>query len=274
MSAPAVQTVDEKAPRPSAQCSLTAAQALWGEGNLQPAEARFATDLATALKLKRDRDIAIFGSALCSGARAMADQLKARISCYEWEARQVALAVSLNLRSSAGFLLKTHQVSATDGFPAGRQYDCILVVLRLHQRPDRGRLIKQLAAALKPGGTLCLVNYLGGAEPLPPETRERLFSDAAPGPLWRASDLHFALVGAGLEVGVEFDVTQKFKEAIVSGFSGMKDVVLSIMRQQANAGEALTEEVKMWAARHDLMKAGKLEVRCTFAMKREPRAGA
>jgi hypothetical protein len=91
--------------------------------------------------------------------------------------------------------------------------------------------------------------------------------------LWRPSDLHFALVAAGLEVGVEFDVSQKFRDAIVLGFGGMKDIVLSVMRDKASAGEALTDEVKLWAARHDLMKAGKLEVRCTFAMKREARAG-
>jgi hypothetical protein len=46
------------------------------------------------------------------------------------------------------------------------------------------------------------------------------------------------------------------------------------MRNQAQAGEALTKEVQLWAARHDQMKAGRLEVRCTFAMKREARAGA
>jgi SAM-dependent methyltransferase len=258
----------------SSQGGLSAAQALWGEGNTQPAEQRFAMDLATALKLRKDKDIAVFGSGLCSGARAIAGQLKARVSCYEWDAGLYGGGNALNARSSAGFLIKTHHIAFAEGFPAGRQYDCVFVVLRLHQRPDKNRLIKQLAGALKPGGTLCLVNYLSGSEPLPADARARLFADAAPGPLWRATDLHFALVSTGLEVGVEFDVTAKFRDAIVAGFGGMKDVVLAIMRQQANAGEALTQEVKLWAARHDLMKSGQLEVRCTFAMKREARAGA
>lgn len=275
MSAAAVQGQEASQPaKQSTQCALSAAQALWGEGNIQPAEQRFASELAVALKLKKDKDIAIFGAGLCGGARTVAGQLQARISCYEWDPTMAAAAVNLNLRSSAGFLIKSHQIALADGFPAGKQYDCVFAILRLHQRPDRGKLIKQMAGALKPGGTLCLVNYLGGAEPLPPEARAKLFADAAPGPLWRASDLHFALVSSRLEVGLDSDVTQKFRDAIVAGFGGMKDVVMAIMRQQATAGEALSDEVKLWAARHDLMKAGKLEVRCTFAVKREARAGA
>lgn len=268
------QSVSNGVLKASPQSALSAAQALWGDGCIFPAEQRFALDLASALKLRKDKDIAVFGSSLCAGARAIADQLKARVSCYEWDGDLYSGAIALNGRSSAGFLIKTHQVSVAEGFPAGRQYDCVFVVLRLHQRADKNRLIKQLGAALKPGGTLCLVNFLSGAEPLPPEARAKLFADAAPGPLWRATDLHFALVSTGLEVGVELDVTAKVRDAIVAGFGGMKDVVLSIMRQQATAGEALTEEVKLWAARHDHMKAGRLEVRCTFAMKREARAGA
>lgn len=257
----------------SVHASLVAAQALWGEGNTHPAERQFAIDLAAAIKLKKDKDIAIFGSALGSGARALVERLGARISCYEWVPSMIARAAALNMKSSAGFLINAHHLAPEDGFPAGRQYNCIFSILRLHQRADRNKLVKQLAATLKPGGTLCLVSYLGGAEPIVPEVRAKLFADAAPGPLWRPSDLHFALVAAGLEVGVEFDVSQKFRDAIVLGFGGMKDIVLSVMRDKASAGEALTDEVKLWAARHDLMKAGKLEVRCTFAMKREARAG-
>jgi SAM-dependent methyltransferase len=239
-----------------------------------PTEARLAAELVAALKLKKDKDIAILGSALCGGARILADKLQAKISCYEWDPAMAQLSTGLNSRSGAGFLLKTHQIAIADGFPAGRQYDNIFVFLRLHQRPDRGKLIKQLAAALKPGGTLCTVNYVSGAEPLAQQTREKLFSDAAPGPFMRLSDLHFQLVGARLEVGMEFDLTQKFREAIVASFAGMKDVVLSIMKNQASAGEDLSQDVKLWAARHDEMKAGRLEVRCTIAMKREARAGA
>jgi hypothetical protein len=177
------------------------------------------------------------------------------------------------MRSSAGFLLKCHDVTLGNGFPAGRQYDTIMTALRLHQRPDRAAIFRQLAGSLKPGGTLCMINYLSGAEPLPQEARDKLFADAAPGPLMRATDLHFSIVKVGLEVGMEIDVTQKFRESIVAGFAGMKDVVMSIMRDKASAGEDLTQEVKLWAARHDQMKAGRLEVRCTFAMKREARAG-
>jgi SAM-dependent methyltransferase len=258
--------------RPSAW--IGAAQSLWGEGHLFPAEGRFATELATALKLKKHQDIAIFGSGLCGGARALAEKLSARLSCYEWDQALGAEAATLNMRSSAGFLLKTHQIEMQAGFPAGRQYDCVFVFLRLHQRPDRAKLIKQLAAALKPGGTLCMINYLSGAESLPLDIRQKLFADAAPGPLMRLSDLHFALASAQLEIGMEFDVTQKVRDTVVAGFAGMKEIVLSIMRKQASAGEALTHEVQLWAARHDQMKAGRLEVRCTFAMKREARAGA
>lgn len=256
------------ASRETRHCSISAAQALWGEGHLYPAESRFACELATALNLKKGKDIAFFGSGLCGAARALAGQLETRVSCYEWDPALAAAAAGLNLRSSAGFLIKSHSLGVSDGFPAGRTFDCLMVVLRLHQRQDKRKLIQHMAGAMKRGGTLCLVNYLGGPEPVAQDTRDTMFADAAPGPLWRASDLHFALVGAQLEVGFETDITQRFRDAIVAGFGGMKDVVLSIMRQQANAGEALTNEVKVWAARHDAMKAGKLEVRCTIAVKR------
>ena len=271
MGATAAEAIGERGQTRSGL--LTAAQALWGDGNVFPAEARLAAELAAVLKLKKDKDVAIFGSALCGGARVLADKLQTKISCYEWDPAMAQMAAGLNARSGAGFLLKTHQIALADGFPAGRQYDCVLVFLRLHQRPDRAKLIKQLAAALKPGGVLCTTNYVSGAEPLSQEAREKLFSDASPGPFMRLPDLHFQLVSARLEVGMEFDVTQKYREAIVGGFAAMKDVVLSIMRNQASAGEDLSRDVKLWAARHDEMKAGRLEVRCTLAMKREARAG-
>lgn len=272
MGEPASQTVERQPVNRTAQ--LAAAQALWGEGNLFPAEPRFAVELASALKLKKDKDIAIFGSGLCGGARELAGHLNARISCYEWDAALSAMAKCQNVKSSAGFLLHSHQIEPSHGFPAGKQYDCVFILMRLHQRPDRSKLLKQMAGALKPGGTAVLANYVSGAEPLTQDLRQQLFSDAAPGPFMRAPDLHFALGSAGLEVGIEFDVTQKFRDAIVAGFGRMKDVVLSIMRQQSVAGEELGHDVKLWAARHDQMKAGRLEVRCTFAMKPEARAGA
>lgn len=247
---------------------LGAAQSLWGEGQTHPAEQRFANEFVTALKLKRGIDIAIFGSGLCGGARTLADQLQTRVSCFEWDPVMAAAAAGLNLKSSAGFLVKNQLIEVADGFPVGRQYDSIIMALRLYERPDQAKLIKQIASALKPGGSLCMVNYLSCNETIPAEQRSVLFPNAAPGPLWRASDLHFALVGAQLDVVFETNVSQKFREAIVSGFGAMKDIVLAIMRQQANAGEALTQEVKVWAARHDAMKAGILDMRCTIAAKR------
>jgi hypothetical protein len=51
----------------------------------------------------------------------------------------------------------------------------------------------------------------------------------------------------------------------------MKDVVLTVMRNQAKgsvlAGQALSDMVKLWAARHDALKDGRLEVHCALATK-------
>jgi hypothetical protein len=250
---------------------LEAVQALWGEGTLFPSELRLAGELVPALKLARDKDIAIFGSGLCGAARHLAAMLNCKLSCYEWDPRLAAAAHTLNSRTKEGFLLKQHTPSMQDGFPAGRHYDAIIAPMRLHERQDRQKLVKQMSSSLKPGAVVCVIDFLSGQELLSSERRERLFPGAATGPLWRKTDLQFALVSGGLKVTADVDVTAKFRDSIVTGFGNMKDVVLTVMRNQAKgsvlAGEALSEQVKLWAARHDALKDGGLDVCCMIAVK-------
>jgi SAM-dependent methyltransferase len=253
--------------------SIEAAQALWGEGYVMPSEKRYAQEAVAAMKLSRDKDIAIFGASLCGAARDIAEALECRLSCYEWDSAFADACVPLNTRSPAGFLLRVVPVGLREGFPAGRQFDSILSFMRLHERPDKPQIVKQMAGAMKPGGQILLLDFLSGPEPLSPEKRSTLFPRLE-GPatqVWRTADLHFALLSAGFKIDADVDISAKFRTVIVAGFAQMKSVVLSVLSSQPAGSErssdALNRTVKLWAARHDALRDGLLAVRCTVATK-------
>ncbi len=260
-------------PPPVSAVQLEAVQALWGEGFFIPVERVFAKDAIAALKLNRDKDVAIFGSALCGMARELADTLNSRVVCYEWDQGYAQAANTLNLRVTAGFSIKHFGITRSDGFPAGRQFDAIICVMRMHERKDRPQVIKAMSAALKPGGMLFLVDLVSGPEPITAERRQTIFGAAAQylPIIWRLSDVQFALVSAGLRIDADVDITARYRDAIVANFTQMKEVVLSVLRSQTTgtvgAGDALTDQVKQWTARHDALKKGELAVRCFLATK-------
>lgn len=237
------------------------ADQLWGDGFLLPGGAAEANRLANLLPLSPATTLLLIGADAGGAANAIATTRGAWVAAQQ-DNLLLAERMALKLRP----LGKRATVATWDaGEPFFRhRYHHHALALEALRRCPAGRLLPALAAALKPGGQLVLLELVaaeaaGRHAALLARWTELEGRPAPPEP---AATLEAALVAAGFTLNVREDVGARHCAAVMAGWMRRVETL-----RQGGGGLprgaralALVTEAERWLLRQRLMQAGSLQL--------------
>lgn len=236
------------------------AQMVWGDGFSFPGGVDYTVTIAQALKLPREGRGLDIGCGLGGGTRAMAAAFGAIVDGFDLspdlahEGQGLSIAASLGERAPIDFL-----DIERDMFKPKR-YDAALIRNTLSLMSDKAVLLKRVAASLKPGGRLLVVEFCLAREDAHGAALDayRLGEATAPR-LATLPVLASRLKEAGLAVlGVE-DHTEFFMRAVLTGWAKI-DALVKRGELDAKEGAALMGEAELWQRRVNALQSGDLRV--------------
>lgn len=247
-----------------ARAALVAGEALWGAGRLLPGDETLDLSFGSALGLTKGKRLASFGPDLGARAVLAAQQLQVKTDQFAEE----PLLQSAIQETFAGTkkLAKDLSVHLFDGSPGSvpkGKADGVLFYLAA-PRPDVAEALAFTAErVLRPGGSGLLFDLFARRNDDPliepcrgPEQRQFLDEDA----------VRAALEAAGLEVRGQEDrgadllnAWQEATERVRHDFEDFQALLLQTGGQHAAA--AALQDIMVWRARADALRAGRLTAR-------------
>jgi cyclopropane fatty-acyl-phospholipid synthase-like methyltransferase len=256
---------------------IRVAEALWGGGNFGPGDAEFLTALAAQLGLNKEMSIGFIGVGLGGAARALVDETEVWITGYEANATMAAFGIE---QCAIAGKAKKVEISVADyetiALPP-RKFNDIISKETFYLVRDKARLVKQVAAAIKPGGTLLFTDYVTPGAPLSPEERDKFFirdlGEALP-----IAPLHYAqlMSEAGFDLRVDEDISHNFGAYVTNGWANLRRMLDQLAEHEPNAAERalfmriVAEEAALWGNRLEAFRAGRLAVHRFVALKPKP----
>ncbi len=247
-------------PRPWRPERIAAAAVLWGEGFLRPGGAGETLHMVRAFGATPAETVLLLGGQAGGPARAIAEAFGCYVSSFEADAD---LAASAERHLAEARLGKRATLQRWDPrVPAFRRHAYNHAVLF---EPLRGAapepLIGELAAAIRPGGQLALVELvtdraLDPADPVAAgwcrlEHRSPLLpSEAA---------ITACLAVSGFDVRVTEDVTLKHKQLAMAGWETVVQA-MRVNRPGHGRAAALVAEAETWLFRLRLFASGRLRL--------------
>lgn len=253
---------------------IRVSEALWGAGNLGPGDAEFLTALAAQLGLTKEMSIACVGVGLGGAARALVDETGVWITGYE--ANPVVAEIGVQQCTIAGKAKKvTHTVCnyETLTLPKGKFND-VISKEAFYLVQDKARLLGQLHATMKPGGTLLFTDYVVRGAPLSPTEQGHLFN-AEWGPATPISPEHYGrlIEAAGFDLRVNESISDRYAEFVTDGWSNVRRMLDHLAAQEIDATaralflRTVAEEAELWGNRLEAFRAGRLAVHRVVALK-------
>jgi len=236
------------------------AQMVWGDGFSFPGGVDYTVTIAQALKLPRDGRGLDIGSGLGGGTRAMACAYGAIVDGFDLspdlahEGQGLSIAASLGDRAPIDFLDIDRDMFKH------KHYDAALIRNTLSLMSDKAVLLKRVAASLKPGGRMLVVEFCLAREDAHGAALDayRLGEATAPR-LATLPVLASRLKEAGLAVlGVE-DHTESFMRTVLTGWAKI-DALVKRGELDAKEGAALMGEAELWQRRVSALQSGDLRV--------------
>lgn len=248
-------------------------EALWGEGNVAPADAQFLSSLSQ-LGLTKEMSIGFIGIGLGGTARALTNETDVWISGYEADAAVAVVAIE-----QCTFAGKSKKVTITGGnyddlqIPA-KKFNSIVSKEALYLARDKARLIKQIADGIKTGGSFLYTDYVAPKSGLNDEQLARLFPADAKLAEPVAPDAHVEwMKAAGFDVRVHEDMTALFGDFVMEGWANLRRMLDQIAADKPTPAEraaflrSVGDEAALWGNRLEAFRDGHLAVYRFVALK-------
>ena len=236
------------------------AQMVWGDGFSFPGGIDYTVTIAQALKLPRDGRGLDIGSGLGGGTRAMAAAFGAIVDGFDLspelahEGHGLSIAASLGDRAPIDFLDMDRDMFKP------KHYDAALIRNTLSLMSDKAVLLKRVAASLKPGGRMLVVEFCLARDDAHGAALDayRLGEATAPR-LATLPVLAARLKEAGLAVLGVKDHTESFMRTVLTGWAKI-DALVKRGELNADEGKALMGEAELWQRRLAALQSGDLRV--------------
>lgn len=260
---PAAPPEAEARPTPAAaDASRAAAHAalsdqLWDEGFLLPGGAAEVTRLAGLLPLSAETTLLLLGRDAGGGAATIARQRGAYLAAHQHDAATLA-------RMAPHLKPLGRRAEATSWDPAAPAFRPAFHTHALALEPPNvspAALLAAIAAALKPGGELVLLDIVTGpAAPKAAPILDRwLTLTGRTAPPSQEPAIDTALRAAGFTPHVVEDAGPRQAAAIVEGWLRVIET-LRAGRPRGQAAAVLVEEAETWFLRHRLLGMGALRL--------------
>ncbi len=261
---PNAEPEDERAPADW----LVVSEQLWGPGALSPGEEGFIAELKQRLKLGTEAMLAYFGVGLGGAARLLVDQSEISIRGYEPDADAASLGMEQCRRAGRGKKVAISHVTFDFLKLPKEKFDAIVGKEAFHDVADKARIFKQVARALKSGGSLFFTDYVVTGDPLDASTCTTLFGKRSMPVSPCSADTYLALITShGLDVVANDDLTDFYIGRVTEGWSNLRALLDHMGAQVDNPVRrmhflrAVADEAAMWANRLEALRGRKLEVR-------------
>ncbi len=232
------------------------ADQLWGDGFLLPGGAAEANRLANLLPLSPATTLLLLGADAGGAAQAIATTRGAWVAAQQ-DNLLLAERMALRLRS-LGKRATVATWDAEEPFFRHRYHHHALALEALRRCPA-GRLLPPLAAALKPGGQLVLLDLVATAASGRHAALMRRWTEleGRTTPPEDIATLEAALLAAGFTLNVREDVGARHGTAVLAGWARRVEG----LRQggglpRGAAALALVVEAERWLLRQRLMQLG------------------
>lgn len=253
---------------------LVVAEQLWGDGALGPAEDKFVAELGERLSLNAETTLGYLGIGLGAAARSLADQTDVTITGYEPNADVADRGTEQGKAAPGGKNVDIRHM-AFDRFELPKDaFDVVAGKESLHDVADRERVFKQIAHALKSGGTLLLTDYVVTSDPLDAGTCLTLFGKRSlPVSPCTAQAYRELSKSQGLESSADEDLTDLYIACVSEGWSNLRALLDQLGAQADDPARrtrflrTIADEAAMWANRLEALRTRKLEVRRFLARK-------
>jgi SAM-dependent methyltransferase len=236
------------------------AQMVWGDGFSFPGGIDYTVALTQTLSLARDGHGLDIGCGLGGGTRAVACAYGAIVDGYDLtpelahEGHGLSIAASLGDRAPIDFLDIDRDIFKQ------KHYDAALIRNTLSLMSEKALLLKRVAASLKPGGRMLVVEFCLAREDAHGAALDAYRAGEATAPrLATLPVLASRIKEAGLAVlGVE-DHTETFMRAVLTGWAKI-DALVKRGELNADEGRALIGEAELWQRRVSALQSGDLRV--------------
>lgn len=263
---PAPQLVEtagegEVAPNPTL-AALMASEALWGEGRLSPADAKFDVDLANALAVQKAAKLFLFSAETGARPIAIIKALNCKIESFESNEEHKQIA-DKNIKAAA--LSKSYNSTKFDGKPGSlpkNKADAVMALYAATSASNLEQIAFSIARTLKPSGMAMILDFvLRHAEDdvvacKGDEAREFLLEN----------EVTKVFAAAGLKIRSDED----WGAALLNSYYARQSAILEDWEQiQAKllssggmvAAQSLLSQTITWRARLDALKLGRLTLR-------------
>lgn len=225
------------------------ANALWGDGRMDPGDAAWTMRHARMLGLPLKARVAVFGAAQGGPIRDLKAGAKWRTTGF---ARHAAQARHANIETYSEAAIHMNK----------GEYDGALCFFDLHRETDPKRLLALVSASLKGNAPVAFVDFAAGRS----GTRLKSCFDEPLTGTARGGDQIAALIeSAGFRISETDDETRIFRPLLAQGFARWRaafqiGAVMPNARARADYVSALARIAHIWAERHDALRSGQLQV--------------
>lgn len=245
---------------------ITVAEHLWGEGFIQPGGPELVDELIRPLGLDSSMQVLDLGAGLGGVPRAIVAQTNAWVTGFEPDPLLAERGNEYSNRAGLGRKAPVQHFDIIESKLKPNAYDAVISREALFVLPDKPKLIRDLAGALKPSsGQLLFTDYMlpkrgyvipdlrlwAGVEPVTPQP-------------WSLDDAMEAMEALKLDVRIRDDISELMHRLIRRGWA---DFARRLEGGNMTRGfrRALLKEIEMWACRATLIERGHLKVYRVYA---------
>ncbi len=254
--------------------ALAVAQGLWGEGYLGPGTAEYSASLVKDLALTSEHNLAILGIGLAGPARDIVRETDVWVSGYESREKAIDEA---NRQCAASGLAEKIQIAPYNPEAAQFAQDKYNAAFSLEEFcfvENKEQLLKQIAGALKPNGSLLFIDYVLPATDADLEILASSFDGVwGQARLWTVDQYKQAIADAGFTLTADRDLNGDYLPMIERGWTRWRKVLASLQEGRAGSEHRsrvmrlIGDEAAKWADRLDALNSGKLIVHLFQAQK-------
>jgi cyclopropane fatty-acyl-phospholipid synthase-like methyltransferase len=227
---------------------IVLAQRLWGEGFVEVGGAELVKQLAVSLNPTPNVSLLDMSAGLGGAARALNEMFGVYVTGLEAHPELARIGAEMSKRKGMAKVASVEHYDPMTFAPA-RLYNGILVREGLFHQPHLGEVFTRAVKALKPGGTLVLVDYVRVPSENP-NTRYLAWIDAERQMVhpWTTQQYGAACKELNLEVHAFEDMTDAYRKTVLQGWAAMlADLHLTDLGE--GEATALVEEAEMWMHR-------------------------